>query len=168
VLSPILRTYGSGTKVRIVYNAEDLGEIYVWGPGSDEPVAVPALNQQYARGLTSHQNELIQKDLRAKGLSGHDPRALEESRQQLVQAITNLLGSRKQKDRRRAAKIQGTSSSKATGLQAPSQDSKYDKSKATRHESTYQSKTGIFDDDVLPSASYPLVHSQDLRKESDQ
>ena len=42
----------------------------------------------------------------------------------------------KQKDRRRAAKIQGTSSSKATGLQAPSQDSKYDKSKATRHEST--------------------------------
>src|SRR4051812_27817992 len=102
------------------------------GPASDESVTVPALNQQYARGLTSHQNELIQKDLRAKGLSGHHPHALEESRQQLVQAITNLLGSRKQKDRRRAAKIQGTSSSKAVGLQAPFEDGKYDKSKATR------------------------------------
>lgn len=112
VLAPILNAYGIGTKVRVLYDPEDLGSIHVWGPDDAEPVHVLALNQEHARGLTLRQNELIRTSLREKGESGQDRPALERARQDIIKTVDTLMASRKQRDRRRAAAIRGLSSSK--------------------------------------------------------
>lgn len=117
-LGPILRTFGPGTKVRVVFNPEDLGEIKVWGPNSPAPVSVLALDQTYARGLTSLQNKLIRAAVREKGASQQNAAALGAAKQSIVSAVETLMDSRKQKDRRRAAEIVGSSTSKPTGAEA--------------------------------------------------
>jgi putative transposase len=117
-LGPILRTFGPGTKVRVVFNPEDLGEIKVWGPNSPDPVSVLALDQTYARGLTSLQNKLIRAAVREKGASQQNAGALGAAKQSIVSAVETLMDSRKQKDRRRAAEIVGSSTSKPTGAEA--------------------------------------------------
>jgi putative transposase len=111
-LAPLLRAYGSGTKVRVLYDSEDLGEIQIWGPDAQEPISVPALNQTYARGLTLLQNDLIRQSVRENGLSDQDSSALERARQVITETVDALLSSRKQRDRRRAAAILGQTSRK--------------------------------------------------------
>lgn len=117
-LGPMLRTFGPGTKVRVLYNPEDLGEIKVWGPTSPDPVSVLALDQTHARGLTSLQNKLIRAAVREKGASQQDAGALGAAKQSIVSAVETLMDSRKQKDRRRAAEIVGSSTSKSAAAEA--------------------------------------------------
>jgi len=118
-LAPILCAYGPGTKVRVLFDHEDLGDIQVWGPDSTEPVGVPALDQSYARGLTALQNDLIRAAVREKGASQQNQVALEQAKQDIISAVENLMGSRKQRNRRRAAEIRGLSISKPeTSMQA--------------------------------------------------
>jgi putative transposase len=111
-LSPILNSHGPGTKVRVLFDSEDLGSIQVWGPDSAEPVCVRALNQGYANELTSLQNEMIRTALREKATSQTNPAALQQAKQDIIGAVERLMGSRKQRDRRRAAAVRGMSSSK--------------------------------------------------------
>lgn len=112
ILAPILNSHGPGTRVRVMYNNEDLGSIRVWGPDSEQPVRVLALDQEYAKGLTSLQNEMIRAAVREKGAAQSDPTALQQARQDIVETVESLMNSRKQKDRRKAATILGVSSSK--------------------------------------------------------
>ena len=114
----MLRKFGPGTKVRVVFNPEDLGEIKVWGPNSPDPISVLALDQTYARGHTSLQNKLIRAAVREKGASQQNAGALGDAKQGIVSAVEALMDSRKQKDRRRAAEIVGSSTSKPTGAEA--------------------------------------------------
>ena len=114
-LGPMLRTFGPGTKVRVLFNPEDLGEIKVWGPNSPDPVSVLALDQTYARDLTFLQNKLIRAAAREKGASQQNAGALYVAKQSIVSAVETLMDSRKQKDRRRAAEIIGSSTSKLAG-----------------------------------------------------
>jgi putative transposase len=119
-LSPIFRAYGSGIKLRAVYDPEDLGEIQVWGPNDTEPIAVPALDQAYAKGLTIRQNKLIRQNLRETGGSIENRETLERCRYELAQAIANLMHGRKLKDRQRSAALRGITSSQPSGTNAPS------------------------------------------------
>lgn len=112
-LAPMLRAYGAGTKVRVLYDHEDLGDIQVWGPDSAEPVCVLALDQGYARGLTALQNDMIRAAVREKGASQQDQTALQQAKQDIIKVVESLMGSRKQRDRRHAAAIRGLSMSKA-------------------------------------------------------
>lgn len=109
-LGPILRRYGEGIKVRVLYDPEDLGEIQVWGPDDPDPVCVLALDQEYAKGLTEKQNDSIREILREQGAASENKAALQRARAELSQAIDELLASRKQRDRRRAAALKGMSS----------------------------------------------------------
>ena len=118
-LAPILRAFGPGTKVRVLYDSEDLGDIQVWGPDSPEPVVVPALDQNHARGLTALQNDLIRTSVREKGASQQDRTALAVARQSIISTVENLMRSRKQGDRRRAAEILGASTSKPSAETSP-------------------------------------------------
>jgi putative transposase len=111
-LAPILCAYGIGTKVRILYDHEDLGTVYVWGPDDQEPICVPALDQNYACGLTELQNKMIRTMVREKGASQQDSTALEQAKRDLVAVVDDLMTSRKQRDRRRAGAIRGLSSNK--------------------------------------------------------
>lgn len=112
-LAPILCAHGIGTKVRVLYDAEDLGTIQVWGPDDQEPICVPALDQSYACGLTELQNKMAQVLAREKGASQQDPVALEKAKIELVAVVDELMASRKQRDRRRAGAIRGVSSNKS-------------------------------------------------------
>lgn len=111
-LQQILMKYGEGITVRTVYDPEDLGFIQVWGPDQEEAVTAFAVDQSYASNLTSTQNELIQKLLRDEGAAKQDKAALQRARQQLATSIEELMASRKQKHRRKAAGALGISSSK--------------------------------------------------------
>ncbi|WFP49310.1 DDE-type integrase/transposase/recombinase [Methylomonas sp. EFPC3] len=114
-LSPILRGFGEGVKVRLVYDPEDLGEIQVWGPNNAEPVAVKAVDYEFAHGLTIKQNEFIRQYLREQGADIIDKVALERARNELAQAIESLMTKRKHRARRRSAALRGITSSKPNG-----------------------------------------------------
>jgi len=109
-LDAVMRAWGPGVKLRIVYDPEDLGAIQVWAPEQQDPVRVPALYQDYAKGLTQVQHELIQEQLREDGKAATDPQALMQAKYALAISVDQLVESRKQRTRRRAAKIQGITS----------------------------------------------------------
>ncbi|AJZ57684.1 integrase core domain protein [Paraburkholderia fungorum] len=119
-LSPLLNQWGPGVKVRIVYDPEDLGQIQVWAPESEDPVTVFAVKQAYATGLTLHQHELICQRVREKGESTEDSEALAEAKYEIALAIDALLKSRKQRSRRVAAKLHGMTSAKPKARLTPS------------------------------------------------
>lgn len=106
-LAPILRKYGPGVSVRVLYTPEDLGEIQVWGPDEVEPVAIHAMDGAYAAGLSILQNKLIRKIAREEGSSLESRSELQEARSELTKFVEGLMTSRKHIDRRRAAKIRG-------------------------------------------------------------
>lgn len=110
-LQPILSAYGEGVRVRVIFDPDDLGRIQVWGPDQEEPVEGHALNPEYANGLTLKQHEMIRAQLREHGAETEDHVALEKAKHDLIVSVQTLLDSRKQKHRRKAAEIQGFSSS---------------------------------------------------------
>ena len=114
-LLPMLKKWGPGTKVRVVFDAEDLSDIQVWGPEETDPVTVLALDQSYARGLTLIQHQLIKQQVRAAGQDAEDPQALITAKHQIAIALEEMVLSRKQRTRRKAAKGHGITSSKPQG-----------------------------------------------------
>lgn len=114
-LGHILRGFGEGVKVRLVYDPEDLGEIQVWGPNDVEPVTVKAVDYAFAHGLTEKQNDFIRQYLREQGAEIIDKVALERARYELAQAVETLMTNRKHSARRRSAALRGISSSKPSG-----------------------------------------------------
>jgi putative transposase len=106
-VAPIIRRYGEGVLVRVLYDPEDLGEVLVWGPDDEEPVVVPALDLEYAKGLTELQNSLIQQQVREYGAAASDRHAVYRARAEIAQQVEELMLSRKLSARKRAARIQG-------------------------------------------------------------
>ncbi len=158
-LAPILCAYGVGTKVRVLYDHEDLGDIQVWGPDDAEPICVPALDQGYARGLTGLQNKMIRDLVREKGNSQQDPVALEQAKRELIAVVDELMVSRKQRDRRRAGAIRGVSSSKPEATLAV--DTNHEQRQRVRNTTQTARKSVLktpvsADLDSPPSAAYAL------------
>lgn len=114
-LGDILRCYGEGVGVRVVFDSEDLGEVQVWGPDDTDPVSVQALDQGYAKGLTQRQNDLIRQLAREAGASVEDQVALQRAKHDIVQSISELMTSRKQKARQRSGAMRGITSSRPEG-----------------------------------------------------
>lgn len=111
-VSPILRAFGPGVRVRVLYDPEDLGSIQVWGPNDQVPVTVMAVDQEFASGLTMRQNESIRERLREEGKSAEDQESLQQAKHEIALAIQELMASRKQRQRRQAAALRGISSNK--------------------------------------------------------
>jgi putative transposase len=103
VLLPIIRRFGEGVEIRVVFNPEDLGEVQVWGPDDFDPVSVQALDLQFARGLTARQVALIAQLAREQGGKTVDVKALQRAREDITNEIEKLASSRKLKARRRSA-----------------------------------------------------------------
>jgi putative transposase len=111
-LNRIMRRYGEGVTVRVVYDPEDLAEVMVWGPDDVEPEVVQALDLSYARGLTVRQNAWIRQQAREQAYSVSDKDGVLRARADITAAIGELMTSRKLKDRRRSAAMRGISSTK--------------------------------------------------------
>lgn len=111
---PILRAYGEGVTVRVVYDPEDLASVQLWGPHDVDPVTIQALDLDYARGLTQRQNKLIRTHMRETGTQA-DHSALQRAREEMTRAVSELMMSRKQKARQRSAAIRSVSSRSPKG-----------------------------------------------------
>ena len=114
-LQALLKQYGSGVEVRMVFDPENLGEIQVWGPRSNEPVTAQALDLTYAKGLSLRQHELIRQKAREQGADMEDKSTLQRVRAELAEAVAELMCSRKQKARQRSGAIRGISSTAPQG-----------------------------------------------------
>jgi len=68
--------------------------------------------------MTLRQNALIRQLLREQGANAEDRVALQRARNDIAQAVADLMISRKQKARQRSAAIRGISSSKPEGVPA--------------------------------------------------
>jgi putative transposase len=60
-LSLIRRGLGDGEKVLMKYDPTDISVIYVWDAFNDRFIPVPALDQEYTRGLTIWQHHVIRR-----------------------------------------------------------------------------------------------------------
>ncbi|WP_063662511.1 Mu transposase C-terminal domain-containing protein [Comamonas thiooxydans] len=110
-LDSIMRAWGPGVKLRIVYDPEDMGAVQVWAPEEQEAIRVQALDQNYANGLTLVQHELIQQQMREQFEATGSQQTVHKAKSDLIATVDNLLRSSKQRTRRRAAKLQGITSS---------------------------------------------------------
>lgn len=109
-LQAALHQFGPGIRCRLAYDPENLGSIEVWLPNNESPITVPAVNQNYAQGLTLYQHNLLQQELREMGRDAEDTAALEQARLALSQSVEALMNSRKQMQRRKAARLHGKTS----------------------------------------------------------
>jgi putative transposase len=149
-VGPILRAYGEGVKVRLVYDPEDLGEIQVWGPDDVDPVSVKAVDYEFAHGLTHNQNKYIRKQLREQGDATVDRAALERARLELAQAIEALMISRKHNARRRSAALRGITSNQTSGTEiTTSKTKKPSASKNAKSKKTVQASDVGQDEQLL-------------------
>lgn len=123
-VSRILKRYGEGISVRVVFDPDDLGEVQVWGPEDEAPATVRAIDFEYAQGLTVQQNELIREAARAAGADAEDRVAIHRARAEIAGQIESLMLSRKLRARRKSAVLRGISSSQPEGkvshVEAPS------------------------------------------------
>jgi putative transposase len=73
---------------------------------------VHAVEPEYANGLTLTQHQLIRQELREAGKNAEDTQALIAAKYQIARSLEQLITSRKQKTRRRAAQVHGITSAK--------------------------------------------------------
>jgi putative transposase len=116
-LARLFDLHGAGTAVRIVFDPEDVGEIQVWGPQEQEPITVRAQLYEEYRGITSSQAKFLHERTTEMGLSLHDKAALQKARVDLAESVQALLGSRKQRDRRRSAAMRGLSATRGDEIE---------------------------------------------------
>jgi putative transposase len=109
-VADLLRIWGEGVKVRVVFDSENLGEIQIWPPETQTSVAIAAVDYAYANGLTLTQNKLIQTQLREQGRAAVNKDELQAAKHELAQAVAQLMQSRKQGKRRQAAAIRAMTS----------------------------------------------------------
>lgn len=111
-LNRLFDIHGEAAPMRIVFDPDDVGEIQVWGPRDHEPVSVRAKLFEEYTGLTLVQANLVNDKIKEKGLAAHDRDAVRQAKVDLAEGMQQLLGSRKQRDRRRHAELRGLSATR--------------------------------------------------------
>ncbi|MHB8629866.1 MAG: transposase [Aggregatilineales bacterium] len=102
-----LRVTASEKRVRFRYDPDDLGQIYVYDPSSLERhwLIIPAVNQDYARGLSLYKHRVIRQMVLADKRSV-DIYALAQAKAQLQELVAHeFMLTRKARGRKRAARF---------------------------------------------------------------
>ncbi|WP_322063930.1 Mu transposase C-terminal domain-containing protein [Burkholderia cenocepacia] len=114
-LQPIVDTYGPGILVRVTYDPDDIGAIWVWAPDSADRILVRANLYEYANGLRLSQHKLIRGALLEQQKNDRVLENLMQARIELMESIDKLLSSRSVRTRRKAAKALGVNGVRPTG-----------------------------------------------------
>ncbi|WP_440216644.1 Mu transposase C-terminal domain-containing protein [Chromobacterium piscinae] len=109
------KQYGDRLKVRVRYNTENLGLIYVLHPVTLEPIMVPCLQARYASDLSLFQHKKIQAHLRKEGGATSDPDALAQAREHMYATVGVLVRATKLKQRKKVARLKGLNSANLLG-----------------------------------------------------
>jgi putative transposase len=160
-LAPILMAYDAGIRVRLVYDPEDLGEIQVWGPDSPEPVAVKALDWEYAKGLTEKQNEFVRQILKEQGKKAENRAELVRARNELASAVESLMISPKQKKRQQSGALRGFTSSRPNG-------SELIKDKTSKSKQIYKSRDKTKQDNEVKRDPPPILPTFQMKHEPEK
>jgi putative transposase len=94
-----------GSRTKIKYDPTNLGMIYVFDAFHHRFIPVPAVDQEYAAGLTEWQHEVICKFARSRNQSLINRKALMEAKEYIRQRIIEAMG-QKPKNLRGIAKVQ--------------------------------------------------------------
>lgn len=97
VLSTIKGDGKTGREVKIKYDPTDLGMIYVYDAFWCRYVPVPAVDQEYAKGLTEWQHDVICKFIRRTNQARVDRAALAEAKEYIRRRIAEALGGKPKK-----------------------------------------------------------------------
>lgn len=101
------RRHGERVSVDVRYFFDDISHIYVIDPISKESVYVPAVDQDYAQGLTLIQHNLIRERVRLENKSIVDSAALAKAKHELRSFVRGLVVDKALRKRKSAAKIRG-------------------------------------------------------------
>ena len=104
ILSTIKPNQKKDEEVKIKYDPTDLGVIYVYDAFWSRYVPVPAVDQEYAKGLTEWQHEVICKFIRRTNQARVNRKALVEAKEYIRQKIAEAFG-RKPKKLKSASRI---------------------------------------------------------------
>jgi putative transposase len=115
-----LRAVTNGGRVRIRYDPEDVGEIYVYDPfEGGRWLTIPAVNQAYARGLSLYKHRVIRQAVLADKRS-IDIYALAEAKVRLQELVGREFAlTRKVRGRKQAARFLGVETTEPATLASP-------------------------------------------------
>ena len=102
-LTGLRRKIGDKLDVEIRVDSSDLGEIIVFSPDRRQLFTVPAINQEYASGLSEWQHRVC-KRFAARHLEQYSPEGWLEAKARIADLIDNELMHKKQKTRTRIAR----------------------------------------------------------------
>lgn len=105
-LSQLLKEHGSGTKLKVAVDGENLGSIAVFSEDGSKVFRVPALRQDYAAGLTEWQHNVIRR-YAAERLSKYDNAGWLAAKHEISERIADELPRRGVKTRTRMARFRG-------------------------------------------------------------
>jgi len=115
----IIHVHGEGVRVRVAFDPENLSSIWLWAPGEQSRIRVPAVDTDYTDRLRLIQHKLIKKHKRDKEEQEGKSMTLMEARLQIVDAISSLASSKHLRVRRKAAKVSGVSNENPLGGAVP-------------------------------------------------
>lgn len=102
-LAQLRRTHGDKFDVEIRFNPEDIGSVVVVSPDKKQLVKVPAINAEYADGLTEWQHVLCQK-YAARELKKYDSIGWLEAKEKIGQIFDAEIANTKKLKRKNSAK----------------------------------------------------------------
>lgn len=112
-LGYLKRAVGHKFTTLVKWNPDDMSEIYVKDPRSDQWLIVPSLLPRYTTGLSFVQHRLVRAHLRAKHIQGGDAERLLRGRAELREIWMNAQArGRRAANQRLAAKFSGLSSNR--------------------------------------------------------
>lgn len=82
---------GQTCNVEIVVDEDDLASLYAFDPATREPIRVPCLDADYARGLTLHQHRVNLRNIANTGKRYVDRKALLEAKHEAYQMALGAL-----------------------------------------------------------------------------
>jgi putative transposase len=91
-------------KLCVKFHMDHIKSINVLDPDTDEYITVPAVDQEYAEGLTRELHRLLVEDNRRSAKNGQSPESLRATKQRRHSFVKHLEKSKKSTDRRRAAR----------------------------------------------------------------
>lgn len=109
-LATLRAKHGDKLKANIRYQPSDLGCIYVIDPDNGNSLKVPALNAEYASGLSLWSHKIIRRYAR-EHLDSEDIVALAEAKEAIRDIVRGALNDKKLKTRKKAARYKASSSS---------------------------------------------------------
>jgi len=117
-LTELRRREGTNLKVEIRVNESDIGSIYVLSPKTSRAYTVPALDADYARGISLWQHKAIKNYQRQRSDADHGVDGWLKTKSEIAHLIDESLKLKRTKTRKRVARYRETSEQAQTNAEA--------------------------------------------------